>query len=512
MINKIYYIIGCLAFLAFLSCEKDLPTFLDYEGYQFASTDPNGGDWIPILIDNGADIAIPAPADVNSSEYLQELSDLKTAIAQMTDSDRAAINYWSQNPIIRWNEIALELVAKYNLIPGPNDDGSYTLPNPNDPAGPPPFPFAHPPYAVRALAYLSVSQFDGLISAWHYKYLYNRAAPFMQDPSIEPAYVDNIVPSYPSDGAIVARVSKNILSQMFPLEADYLAEKEAEHLRCLMLSGINVQSDIDAGKVIGEAIATMALSRAATDGMKNAQAPKPISDSLAAAAQDRFGWHWINLELPQRPVGLTPLFGQVRMWNVDNVVDVRPIPPPAIGSAAYNEDVQILKDYADNVTEETRFIANFWQDGLGTYTPPGHWNDIAKKFIVKYKLNPLRTARTFAYLNMAMMDGGISCWDAKYYYHYPRPIQTIEGFETIAGTPNFPSYTSGHSVFSAAGAEVLAYVFPNEAALVRDWAEEAAISRVYGGIHWTFDATVGTDQGRSVAQFTIDKAKVDGAD
>ena len=156
--------------------------------------------------------------------------------------------------------------------------------------------------------------------------------------------------------------------------------------------------------------------------------------------------------------------------------------------------------------------SNFWQDGLGTYTPPGHWNAIAKELIVKNKMNPLRTTRTYAYLNMAMMDAGISCWDAKYYYHYPRPIQLIEGFETIAGTPNFPSYTSGHSVFSAAGAEVLAYIFPAEASTVRAWAEEAAISRVYGGIHWTFDATIGTDQGRKIAEYTLDVAAIDGAD
>ena len=163
------------------------------------------------------------------------------------------------------------------------------------------------------------------------------------------------------------------------------------------------------------------------------------------------------------------------------------------------------------MTEEKRRIANFWQDGLGTYTPPGHWNRFTNEFMVENKMNPLRSARTMAYLNMAVMDAGISCWDAKYYYHYPRPIQLIDGFKTIAGTPNFPSYTSGHSVFSAAASEVLAYIFPEKATLVRGWAEEAAISRVYGGIHWTFDATVGTDQGREVAKFTIDVAKLDGA-
>ncbi|MBC6994478.1 phosphatase PAP2 family protein [Lewinella lacunae] len=497
---------------AFFSCEKDLPTYYEFQGYEFASVDPTGGNWKPILINSGADISLPTPSAPGSPAYLQEIEDLKEQVARMTEVETKAVTYWTQNPIIRWNEIALELVAKYNLIPGPNPDGSYTLPNPANPNGPPAFPFAHPPYAVRALAYLSVAQFDGLISAWHHKFAFNRDAPFVQDPSIKATYVGNIIPSYPSDGAVVASVSRQILTQMFPLEAEYLAEREAEHLRCLLLSGANVQSDIDAGRTIGQAISGIALARAASDGMRNAQAPKPVSDSIAQAALDRFGWEWINRELPQRPVGLTPLYGKVRMWSVDNVEQTRPIPPPAIGSPEYLADVAILKDFAANVTQERRRIANFWQDGLGTYTPPGHWNEFAKEFIVKYRLNPLRSARTFAYLNMAMMDGGISCWDAKYYYHYPRPIQVIDGFTTIAGTPNFPAYTSGHSVFSAAGAEVLAYIFPSEAQLVRGWAEEAAISRVYGGIHWTFDATVGTAQGIDVAGYTIEVARNDGAD
>ncbi|WP_296620194.1 phosphatase PAP2 family protein [Marivirga sp.] len=507
---KLIYSLFALLFLS--SCEKELPTYFNFEGYEFASSEPDGGTWTPILINSGDEINIPAPEPANSASYLQEIEDLKVEMAQMSEADASAVTYWTQNPIIRWNEIALELIAKYNLIPGPNDDGSYTLPNPSNPNGSPAFPFAHPPYAVRALAYLSVAQFDGLISAWHHKLAFNRSAPFIEDESIQPAYSDNVNLSYPSDGAVLASVSRRILTQMFPLEAEYLAEREEEHLRSLLLSGANVQSDIDAGMLIGDAISSIALARAANDGMKNAQAPKAVSDSLAEAAQNSFGWKWVNVEIPKRPVGLTPLFSQVQMWSVDNVELTRPIPPPAIGSAEYEKDVAILQDHADNITEEKRRIVNFWQDGLGTYTPPGHWNEFAKEFIVKYRLNPLRSARTFAYLNMAMMDGGISCWDAKYYYHYPRPIQVIEGFKTIAGTPNFPAYTSGHSVFSAAGAEVLAYIFPQEASLVRGWALEAAISRVYGGIHWSFDATVGTDQGIDVAQYTISTAQNDGAD
>ena len=172
--------------------------------YQFAQTDENGGDWKPVLLTNPDQIAIPTPEDVNSGAYQNELSDLKSISSNLNSDQMKAVDYWTNNPIFRWNEIALELVAKYNLIPGPNADGTYTLPNPADPGAIPNFPFAHPPYAVRALAYLSVAQFDGLISAWHYKYQFNRPSPSSVDNSIQAAYVDNNIPSYPSDGAVIA--------------------------------------------------------------------------------------------------------------------------------------------------------------------------------------------------------------------------------------------------------------------------------------------------------------------
>ncbi|WP_339814706.1 phosphatase PAP2 family protein [uncultured Imperialibacter sp.] len=497
--------------LVITACDDELPTMANFSDYAYSSLDEDAGSWTPVLLTSVDQVVIDAPSDVTSAEYMAELADLKSASANLTTDQLKKVEYWTNNSVIRWNEIALELVAKYNLIPGPNEDDTYTLPNPASPEGPPAFPFAHPPYACRAFAYLSVAQFDGLITAWHYKYTFNRQAPYNLDNAIAPAYEKSSLPSYPSDGAVIAASSRDVLTAMFPLEKDYLAAKAEEHLQSLIWAGVNVESDVEAGKHIGEEVAKVALARAAGDGMKKAQAPKAVSDSIKAAAFARFGWQWDNLELPTRPVGLTPLFGKVKMWNVPTVEEVRPIAPPAPGSAEFEENVKELKHYADNMTDEWRAIANFWQDGLGTYTPPGHWNRFAKDFIIKYKQNPIRSARTFAYMNMAIMDAGISCWDAKYYYHYPRPIQTIPGYKTIAGTPNFPSYTSGHSVFSAAGAAVLGYIFPQEAELCNFWAEEAAISRVYGGIHYRFDAVVGTDQGRKVAQYSIEKAKNDGA-
>ncbi|HEX6224912.1 MAG TPA: phosphatase PAP2 family protein [Chryseolinea sp.] len=508
----VLFICACWCMLLVASCESDLPRFANYSAYAFSQLDEDGGTWTPVVLSSANQIAIQAPEDVSSPAYQAELTSLKSTIANLNEGQKNAVEYWTNNPIIRWNEIALELAAKYNLIPGPNPDGTYTLPNPATPEGPTPFPFAHPAYTSRMLAYLSVAQFDGLISAWHYKYVFNRLAPSQNDNSIESSYGDTMLPSYPSDGAVIATASRNILSAMFPLEKAYLQERAEEHLSSLLWSGANVESDIAAGEFLGVEVAKLALARASQDKMSKAQCPKPVSDSIKASAFTRFGWQWENLEIPARPVGLAPLFCNVRMWSVPNVADVRPGPPPAIGSAEFQTAVKELQDIQDNMTEEKRKIANWWSDGLGSYTPPGHWNKFAKDFLIKYKENPLRSARTFAYLNMAVMDAGISCWDAKYFYHYPRPIQTIPGFKTILGTPNFPSYSSGHSTFSAAAASILSYIYPTESTQCEAWAREAAESRIYAGIHYRFDAEVGIQQGKDVAQYTLAKAQNDGAD
>ncbi len=510
--NLIKFICSALCVLVVISCEEELPMQANYADYEFSGLDQNGGTWNTLLLTDPDQIVITAPEAITSASYQSELSDAKSIASNLTNDQKKAVEYWTNNSILRWNEITLELSAKYNLIPGPNPDGTYTLPNPASPDGPPPFPFAHPAYVCRALAYLSVAQFDGLITAWHYKYIYNRQAPYQNDTSIPSAYAKTTLPSYPSDGAVIATVSRNILSAMFPLEKEYLAKKAEEHLASLTWAGANVESDIIAGEYIGVEVTKIALSRAANDGMKKAQTPKAVSDSIKNSAFERFGWQWENLEVPPRPVGLAPLFGKVRMWCVPNVADVRPVPPPALESAEFQVAAKELQDIQKNMTEEKRRIANWWSDGLGSYTPPGHWNRFAKEFMIKYQENPLRSARTFAYMNMAIMDAGISCWDAKYYYHYPRPIQTIPGFKTILGTPNFPAYTSGHSTYSSAASEVLSYIFPNEAAQCKAWAEEAAMSRLYGGIHYRFDAEAGLVQGKAVAKYSVDRAKLDGAD
>src|SRR5262249_21691528 len=150
-------------------------------------------------------------------------------------------------------------------------------------------------------------------------------------------------------------------------------------------------------------------------------------------------------------------------------------------------------------TPEQLKIAVFWGDAPGTPTPPGHWNGVAAELIAKQRASAPRTealaelsaARTMAILNMAVMDAGIACWDSKYYYWYLRPSHADPTITLPVGLPNFPSYPSGHSTFSGAAAEVLDYFFPSEKARFDAMAEEASMSRIYGGIHYRFDGEQG---------------------
>src|SRR5690606_32695344 len=138
-------------------------------------------------------------------------------------------------------------------------------------------------------------------------------------------------------------------------------------------------------KSIGEEVVKLTMASASADGMKNAQGTKAQSDSMKVAAQERYGWYWENMEAPQRPMGLVPMFWKVKSWNITDLASVRAGVPPAPGSPEFLKDAEELKAYAKNMTKNQRAIANFWNDGLGSYTPPGHWNKRAKEIIVKHK-------------------------------------------------------------------------------------------------------------------------------
>jgi hypothetical protein len=502
--------ISCLVAMAVLmfGCHKDAPDHIGFEVYTWDQNDQEAGNAKPILLTSLIDV--PAPLATTDAGYIAEVAEVTNRIATATDEERENAAYWGNNPAIRWNEIARELAAKYNLAPAPNPDGTYPVPSALNPGVYPYFPFAHPPYASRMFAYLSAATFDAMICSWKAKYVFNRPPAYSASSDIKPMFGNSTLPSYPSEGAATAGVAKAILSAMFPLEKDFVNQKAEEHKNALLISGYNVKSDIEAGINLGQAVADVFLTRSKSDGMSKAQTSKAVADSIKGVAQAKYGWSFKNFETPERKIGIVPGFGKVKPWSVNDITTIRAPRPPAIDTDEYKEDAEELVNVQNNLTKEQRRIAIFWADGTNTYTPPGHWNRIACDAIISDKMNPVRTARTLAYMNMAIQDAGIACWDTKYEYHYPRPNQQIAGFKSLLGTPNFPGYVSGHSSFSSAAASVLSYIFPTQKSNFEAWAEEASVSRVYGGIHFRFDCTEGIALGARAAAPTILKAQQDG--
>lgn len=168
------------------------------------------------------------------------------------------------------------------------------------------------------------------------------------------------------------------------------------------------------------------------------------------------------------------------------------------------------------LTEDQRAIALFWSDDPGlTSTPPGHSLSILTQILERDEHSLDEAAEGYARVGMAVADAFISCWNAKFHYNLLRPVTYIQAaidstWQPMVTTPPFPEYTSGHSVQSAAAAHVMTAMFGEVAFTDRtheprlparsfssffDAADEAALSRLYGGIHYRSAIEFGFDQG-----------------
>ncbi|UFH54725.1 phosphatase PAP2 family protein [Spirosoma sp. KNUC1025] len=495
--------------VTFVACNKTINE-TQKSAYTPASLDEKAGTWKTYVLASPTEIAVAEPKAINSAEYLAEVASLKQKSSSLTSAQQDAVTYWGAGAAFRWNEIGRELCARYNIPPASTPDGKYPVPDAANPLADPRFPFANPPYTSRALAYLSVAQYDALVSAWHYKYLYNRVAPAKTDATLKPLLPVTTLPSYPSEDAVVAAASVVILKAMFPGEVAFLDAKLAEHRNSRLWAGMNVESDLVAGETLGSAVAAKVMGRAKTDGMSAANNQTVTAGMIQAAKERGLKEVWVSQETPARPPML-PNFGAVKPWNLETgtLAKVRPPAPPDLASDAYKKDLAELSQINKGQTRDQARVANFWADGPGSYTPPGHWHRTAANTAHDALFSEVRMARTLALVGTTEMDAGIACWDAKYYYYFPRPQQF--GMKTSVGLPNFPSYPSGHSTFSGAAATVLSYIFPDKAQVFETEASEASLSRVYGLIHYRFDAEKGIDHGKVIGSYAVARGKADGS-
>ena len=496
------------------SCSKDIVGRTDNTpSLKPANNDANAGTWKPILLTAPTDIIVPAPIATGTPDYIAQINEIKSFQADLTDNEKQIVKYWSAGAVLRWNEILRELVARHNLPPYQNADGTYPFPNANNPLAYPLFPFANPPYAARAYAYVSAAQYDALVSAYYYKTQYNRKAPYNVDSSLQVLVPKSDLPSYPSEDAVVLGAAVEMMKLLFPGDQDYIQAKAEEHKRARIIAGANVRSDIEAGEALGKAVAQKFVARARGDRAGAAAGNQASWTKLETDCIARGETPWYSLELPKRPPML-PGFGKVKAFLFDSLtaVSLRPGPPPLVKSQQMAEETEEIYQFVKNPTRERTRIVHFWADGVGTYTPPGHWDAIAAEDFISKNFSEVRWARNMALLNMSLMDAAIVCWDTKYYYFNPRPTQINPNIKTVTGIPNFPAYISGHSTFSGAAAAILGHIIPEKAGAYDAMAAEASLSRMYAGIHFKSDCSTGLTVGKNIGNFAIERAKTDGAE
>lgn len=496
-----------------VSCNKEIDITEDLKPLAPAATDNDAGTWDMIVLTSPAQIAVAAPGDINAAAYQAELTAIKDAQSKLTASQRETIEFWSGGGVLRWNQMFRKLVARYNLPPAPKADNTYPAPDAENPFADPNFPFANPPYASRAYSYVSVAQYEALKAAWHYKYLYNRQSPYKNDNAIKLLMPETGLPSYPSEDAVLSGAAADMLKSLFPAAVQEITLYAAAQRNAALWSGRASSSDISAGLALGKSVAAQLIARAGNDGMRNAVGTKAQWDLLAQQCIDKGETPWISLDNPKRPPML-PFFGQVTAWNMtaQDIVNERPEAPPLTNSAEMKKEVDEVKWYSQNLTRERLAIVHKWADGAGTYTPPGHWNDIAAEYIAEAKFSEVRAARAYALINMALHDAAVGCWETKFFYFNPRPSQMDPSIKTGTGVPNFPAFTSGHSTFSGAAATVLSYLFPQHSEFFHAEAKEASDSRLFGGIHYRSDIEMGLAHGKVIGSYTVNYASTDGAD
>jgi hypothetical protein len=356
-----------------------------------------------------------------------------------------------------------------------------------------------PPIASRALAILHAAIYDAVngITRTHEAYL-----------------VPSAVPASTSREAAASAAAHEALVNLFPAN---VANFDALHSAILAIIPNGPQKT--AGIVWGESVANEILAARAND-RSNAVVLPPGGSGPGV---------WVPTPPAFLPY-LLPQWGFVVPFGMSSGSQFRPPGPPSLDSQRYAADYDEVKQLGAAVgstrTEDQTEIALFWADGAGTETPPGHWNSIAQ-IIAAAQSNTLEeNARLFALLNIAMADAAICAWDAKYTFNFWRPVTAINlaepqlNWTSFIVTPPFPDYTSGHSTFSAAAATVLPLFYGTEDlpfttgsdflpgvfrsfSTCLDAAAEAAVSRIYGGIHFRSASEDGLQAGISIGEWTV---------
>jgi hypothetical protein len=278
----------------------------------------------------------------------------------------------------------------------------------------------------------------------------------------------------------------------------------------------------------GQAVARAILDWAATDGFATYNNCPYVPAAVPGA--------WVPTPPAFNPNPLQPCWGQLRTMAVPAGDACPPPGHPPFSTDSASElyaKARAVYEVGRGLTEEQQTIATYWADAAGaTGTPPGHWIAITSQIARNERLSLMEAAEAYARVGIAVHDAFICCWRAKYVCNLQRPVTYIQdnidsGWLPFITTPNFPTYTSGHSTQSGAAAYVPTDMFgrerftdtthtdhglfpamaPRTFRSFDDAAAEAAISRLYGGIHYEFDNDEGLVTGHCIGQSFLDRVR-----
>jgi membrane-associated phospholipid phosphatase len=365
--------------------------------------------------------------------------DSSTVVAPSTAATTLAAENAQPVATVGWNETARSMVMKYNTSA---------------------------PATIRLFALLTVAQYNAIVDA-------------------EQAKERDV---HPATRGAVAGASAAVLSYIYPQEAAYFAGLVDQQETSAPAPGSG-HDDFAAGETIGRAVAATVIARAQTDGFF-----APFTGTVPVCAGC-----WV-------PVPTPPAFatlGQAKTFFLTSGSQFRPAPPPAFGSAAFNAALAEVRQIADTRTAQQDSIAKFWALPAGTVSAQGYLNKVGSELVMQYHLSEREAAHRLALMNMAAYDLIVASHEAKYHYWLIRPSQADPLIVRAIGLPSFPSYPSNHSGLVGSAATVLGTLFPAERARLEAMAEEGAISRLFGGIHYRFDTEAGLALGRNVAAWAL---------
>jgi hypothetical protein len=386
---------------------------------------------------------------------------------------------------------------------------------------------SNPPLAARFFAYTCLAAHE--VIALHeaeFPSMYGKLTDFpkIEKPATSGAY----------DYKLAAALAMYETAKKLQPSGPKLDTLEKKWLDALKLAGV-ATDELDRTQAFAQAISAQILAYAKADRY-NRISNYPRYTPLGSEGS----WY------PTPPgyfAPVEPYFNTIRSFTLDSAAQFKPVPPePFSADKKSGFYAQMQEVYAQDLSPDKKEIAAFWdcnpfalQDnghlmvGMKKISPGAHWMGIAGIACEKSKASLSKTIQVYTVLAIGLMDGFYCCWDEKYRSNRIRPETAIRKYidpkwKPFLQTPPFPEYLSGHSTISAASATILTHFFGENFAYTdtvearfglksrnfksfQQAADEAGISRMYGGIHFIDAITNGQKQGELVGKWVLGKVE-----